>query len=477
MQANVDISTSEALHMARQLDPKGDRTIGVLTKLDLMDPGTSAKNILEGNEVPLNHGYIALKNRSQKDLEDRIPIKSATEKEMLFFRSHSVYSKMNLSYFGIENLVDKLRRLFFDHLKLYLPGIYASLKDKISESKKCLDELGANDMNTLLASGNDMTYLNSLVNNFSKNVEDIFLGKSYEIEENKTAHVLKLLYYEFLENINKKPSEKIHNKYIIEIIVRSEGDRLSGFPESGVFYEILNEEYDMIKNEIQIFYEKIFEESMKAINKTTDKYFKHFPQLKEKMHELIVEFINKHFGNSKYICDSIAKMNMDYMYIDENDTCFQRTLMNILIPEEEDNNNTKSSLNNRNRNNASINKEKHSFKRSETEKNEDYNEKMAEYVKKLVDYYFDLTLRNLRESIPKAMAYNYIREFKNLRPHLLVQLVTLSNENLLQEDPLIANKRKYHYDILKILEKSEKLMLADEEYVLLLNYIIILFYF
>ena len=35
--ANQDLSTSDALQMARKLDPTGSRTLGVLTKIDIMD--------------------------------------------------------------------------------------------------------------------------------------------------------------------------------------------------------------------------------------------------------------------------------------------------------------------------------------------------------------------------------------------------------------------------------------------------------
>ncbi len=40
--ANIDLSNSEALKFARILDPQGERTLGVITKLDLMDEGTNA---------------------------------------------------------------------------------------------------------------------------------------------------------------------------------------------------------------------------------------------------------------------------------------------------------------------------------------------------------------------------------------------------------------------------------------------------
>ena len=63
--ANQDMTTSDGLQMARQLDPKGIRTIGVITKIDIMDKGTSAKRMIEGKDVQLRLGFIGIKNRSQ----------------------------------------------------------------------------------------------------------------------------------------------------------------------------------------------------------------------------------------------------------------------------------------------------------------------------------------------------------------------------------------------------------------------------
>jgi hypothetical protein len=51
--------------MARECDPKGIRTIGVVTKIDIMDRGTSAKRMIEGKDVALRLGFIGIKNRSQ----------------------------------------------------------------------------------------------------------------------------------------------------------------------------------------------------------------------------------------------------------------------------------------------------------------------------------------------------------------------------------------------------------------------------
>jgi replication fork clamp-binding protein CrfC len=73
--ANADITTSDGLQMAREVDKKGIRTIGVITKIDIMDAGTSAKRMIEGKDVSLRLGFIGIKNRSQQDIIDRIPVK------------------------------------------------------------------------------------------------------------------------------------------------------------------------------------------------------------------------------------------------------------------------------------------------------------------------------------------------------------------------------------------------------------------
>lgn len=48
--ANTDLANSDALAFSRQVDPRGDRTLAVLTKLDLMDQGTHARDILTGDD-------------------------------------------------------------------------------------------------------------------------------------------------------------------------------------------------------------------------------------------------------------------------------------------------------------------------------------------------------------------------------------------------------------------------------------------
>lgn len=72
--ANIDLSTSRALYLAKQWDTNGDRTIVALTKVDLMDEGTNALEVLSNKLIPLKHGYYAVKCRSKQDLVEKVTI-------------------------------------------------------------------------------------------------------------------------------------------------------------------------------------------------------------------------------------------------------------------------------------------------------------------------------------------------------------------------------------------------------------------
>ncbi|XP_015422116.1 PREDICTED: dynamin-1-like protein [Myotis davidii] len=60
--ANTDMATSEALKISREVDPDGRRTLAVITKLDLMDAGTDAMDVLMGRVIPVKLGIIGVVN-------------------------------------------------------------------------------------------------------------------------------------------------------------------------------------------------------------------------------------------------------------------------------------------------------------------------------------------------------------------------------------------------------------------------------
>jgi len=136
-----DLANSEALAMARKYDPQGMRTVGVLTKLDMMDQGTDAAEMLQGRTYPLRLGYVGVVNRSQKAIKDKVPMKVAHSEEQKFFEGHPAYMHM-ASRMGTAYLSRTLNKVLVNHIKDKLPGIRSKITSMAATKEDELIALG-----------------------------------------------------------------------------------------------------------------------------------------------------------------------------------------------------------------------------------------------------------------------------------------------------------------------------------------------
>ena len=143
--ANQDLANSDALMTAKAVDPDGVRTIGVLTKLDIMDRGTDAARALRGEVVPLRLGYVAVVNRCQADIDENRSIREARAAEMAFFEGHPGYREQ-LARCGVERLAVTLNRILVQHIKLVLPDLRANLQKSLTEKLLHMQSLGEGAM-------------------------------------------------------------------------------------------------------------------------------------------------------------------------------------------------------------------------------------------------------------------------------------------------------------------------------------------
>jgi replication fork clamp-binding protein CrfC len=139
--ANQDVATSDAVKLANQVDPSHQRTVGVLTKLDLMDKGTDAMALLSGKEMPLVHGWVPVLSRSQQDIVSGKTIASALRDEKAWFENHPTYSSIS-SQSGTHHLALKCNRLLTSHIRRTLPDLKASIQAKIKSVKAELEMYG-----------------------------------------------------------------------------------------------------------------------------------------------------------------------------------------------------------------------------------------------------------------------------------------------------------------------------------------------
>jgi interferon-induced GTP-binding protein Mx1 len=145
--SNQDIATVDILERALKIDTQGIRTIGVLTKPDLIGPGNEKEvlQVLLNKRKPLQLGYTMVKNYSQKQLNDghSLNLSHAKEDEKEFFIKHSFFNTyLDKNLFGIDNLIDKLTHLLITHIKRSLPTMIHDIRTLLLSFRSELSSLG-----------------------------------------------------------------------------------------------------------------------------------------------------------------------------------------------------------------------------------------------------------------------------------------------------------------------------------------------
>jgi replication fork clamp-binding protein CrfC len=137
--ANSDLANSDALKLAREVDPAGMRTMCVVTKLDLMDEGTDARDILENRLLPMPRGYIGVVSRSQKDIDGKKDINAALASERNFFLSHPSYRHM-ADQMGTPYLQKMISTQLSEHIHKTLPDLKKQCFDKKKLAEKVMEQ-------------------------------------------------------------------------------------------------------------------------------------------------------------------------------------------------------------------------------------------------------------------------------------------------------------------------------------------------
>uniref|UniRef100_A0A2K6C1P3 MX dynamin like GTPase 1 n=1 Tax=Macaca nemestrina TaxID=9545 RepID=A0A2K6C1P3_MACNE len=128
--SNVDIATTEALSMAQEVDPEGDRTIGILTKPDLVDKGTEDKvvDVVRNLVFHLKKGYMIVKCRGQQEIQDQLSLSEALQREKIFFEDHPHFRCARLDVWSVCVTMPKSLPLLENQIKESHQGITEELQ-------------------------------------------------------------------------------------------------------------------------------------------------------------------------------------------------------------------------------------------------------------------------------------------------------------------------------------------------------------
>lgn len=141
--ATNDAANQPILDRVRKYDLKGDRTLGVITKLDKLDAGSGAeKKFLElarNQDVFFKLGWHAIKNRNFEERGYSFEMRNRAEEE---FFSTSTFKCLVRANVGIHALRRRLSHLLFEHIKKELPRLHGDLVSALRMNRNILEKLG-----------------------------------------------------------------------------------------------------------------------------------------------------------------------------------------------------------------------------------------------------------------------------------------------------------------------------------------------
>ncbi|TFK00956.1 Interferon-induced GTP-binding protein Mx [Platysternon megacephalum] len=175
--SNVDIATTEALKMAQEEDPDGERTLGILTKPDLVDRGTesSVVDIVQNLVIHLRKGYMIVKCRGQQDIHDNLTLASAIQKERAFFEQHEHFRVLlDENKATIPILAEKLTTELVEHINKSLPALEEQINIQL---QKATEELRKYGKGTPKAEGEKLFFLIDKIKLFNQDIVNSVAGE------------------------------------------------------------------------------------------------------------------------------------------------------------------------------------------------------------------------------------------------------------------------------------------------------------
>ncbi|CAL9123769.1 unnamed protein product [Musa acuminata var. zebrina] len=309
--ANADLANSDALQMARIADPDGSRTIGVITKLDIMDRGTDARNFLLGKVIPLKLGYVGVVNRSQEDIDNNRSIIDALASEERFFRNQPAYQDLSHCC-GVPQLAKKLNQILVQHIMNVLPGLKSCINAQLVAVAK---EYAAYGDVVESKDGKGVLLLNILAKYceaFSSIVEGKNELSTAELCGGARIHyIFQSIFVKSLEEID--PCEDITDEDIRLAIQNATGPKSALFVPEVPFEVLVRRQISRLLDPSLQCAKFIYDELIKMSHHCLASELQRYPVLRRKMDEVTSDFLRDGLHPAETMITHIIEMEMDYI--------------------------------------------------------------------------------------------------------------------------------------------------------------------
>ncbi|KAJ0416394.1 vacuolar ATP synthase catalytic subunit A [Aspergillus carlsbadensis] len=487
--ANQDLANSDGLKLAREVDPEGQRTIGVLTKVDLMDEGTDVVDILAGRIIPLRLGYVPVVNRGQRDIENKRPISYALEHEKNFFEGHKAY-RNKASYCGTPYLARKLNLILMMHIKQTLPDIKSRISSSLQKYSSELGQLGDSML------GNSANIILNIITEFSNEYRTVLEGNNQELSsiELSGGARISFVFHELYSNGVKAvdPFDQVKDIDIRTILYNSSGSSPALFVGTTAFELIVKQQIKRLEDPSLKCISLVYDELVRILGQLLNKQlFRRYPMLKEKFHAVVIAFFKKCMDPTNKLVRDLINMESTYINTGHPDFLNGHRAMAIVnerqsagkptqvdpktgkpLPPRANSPSVEAIPTDNNSSGffgsfwASKNKKKMaameapppnlkaSASLSERESTE------VEVIKLLITSYFNIVKRTMIDMVPKAIMYTLVQFSKEEMQRELLENMYRNNEldDLLKESDYTIRRRKECQQMVESLGRASEIV-------------------
>ncbi|KAM1223871.1 hypothetical protein ACFX2G_043805 [Malus domestica] len=488
--ANSDLATSDALQMAREADPNGFRTIGVITKLDIMDRGTDACNFLLGKVIPLKLGYVGVVNRSQEDINKNRGIAAALAYEEKFFNEHPVYSNLS-DRCGMPQLARNLNQILEQHIKRVLPDLKARLNSQMVSVSKELQAYGQ-PLESKMAQG---VVLLNILTKYCEAFAAMLEGKSQEMSTKELSggarihYILQSIFVKSLEGVD--PCDDLTDDDIRTAIQNASGAKNALFvPEVPFEFLVRRQIARLLDPSCQCLH-FVYDELVKISRACEVIELQRFPVLRKCLDEVVVNFLREGAKPALRMIENLIEMEVDYINTSHPRFIGGKKASELAMQQLKAQKGSRPQLNNENpvssgstrtwgipsifgsrtsavQSGGRFGEQSHSESMPSTinlreppsilRPTETTDNEAAEIIitKLLLQSYYDIVRKNMQDLVPKAIMHFLVNSTKQNLQTAFIQKLYRENmfDELLKEHDELVSKRKRNEKLFEVFKQS-----------------------
>lgn len=495
--ANTDLANSDGLKLAREVDPEGTRTIGVLTKVDLMDQGTDVVDILAGRVIPLRLGYVPVVNRGQRDIDTSKTIGAALDAERSFFELHPSY-KGKAQYCGTPFLARKLNMILMQHIRATLPDIKARISQQLQKYTAELATLGGP-----LGDASSGNIVLSVITEFTNEFRTVIDGNTNDLSLNELSGGARIsfVFHELFNNGVKSidPFDQVKDGDIRTILYNSSGQTPSLFVGTQAFEIIVKQQIKRLEEPSVKCCQLVYDELIRILGQLLQKIqaFRRFPALRERFNSVVINFFKTAMTPTTKLVTDMVSMQACYVNTTHPDFLNGHRAMSIVqdrlnankpatpVPDPKSGKLPPGQMINNRDLDVDLKKEEPSFfgsffssaKKGQPKKAGPVMEAPpavirplsalseretmeTDVIKLLIHSYFNIVKREMIDMVPKAIVLTLVNHSKeNLQRELLQELYKPEVlDDLMKESDFVVNRRKEVVSMVTALNKAEEIV-------------------